>query len=71
MKVLGSFFENAYARDIVKAIQFYNKVSGFGEDKRVELWEIGPNPYGNRFVVITRKKGLGRNPKIDLIKCIR
>ena len=65
---MADFFVNAYAQEVTQAIELYNEISDFGKRLNVEIWEIEPNRYGNRYIIITRETYRGRNPKIKFIK---
>ena len=68
---MAKFFVNAYAKNAAQAISLYNKISGFGKNRNVEIWEIEPDRYESRYIIITRGTCRGYNPKVKFIKRLR
>ena len=68
---MAGFCANAYVKTFGMAIEIYEETSQYGLMKNVELWEIEPDRYGNHYVVITREKSRGCNPKVTFIRKIK
>jgi hypothetical protein len=70
---MPDYMVNAYAESEVEAyanlwnILCRKKPS---ESGTWEIWEIEPNRYGLRYVVITRRKTVGKPPKITLKRMV-
>jgi hypothetical protein len=69
----GQFFANIYLEKVEDAVREYElikrvQVSKAGE---VQLWEIEPDKQGNRYVVVTVHRQVGRPPKLKFLRRVK
>jgi len=67
---VADWFFNGFASELSEAIELYREIKRMDPEAPVELWQMEPNKYGCRYVVITRLKHPGPTPKIKLIRKI-
>jgi len=68
---VGEWWFMAFAKLLDEALDLWYRLSEDGARTNVELWEMEPRRYGNRYVVICREKQRGPTPKIRLLRKIK
>lgn len=68
---MADWFFNGFAKELPEALKLYNQISHHGMLLVVELWEMEPDRYGNRYVVITNEKVRGPPAKIKFVRKVK
>ena len=68
---MANYVVNAYASNREEALKLYYMIAGDPPNLKVELWHIERDAYGNTYVVITRDKRPGKNPKIRFLTRVK
>jgi len=68
---MGEFWFMAFAKEFDRALESWEQLSEGGARVNVELWEMEPGRYGNRYVILCREKVRGPTPKIKLLRKIK
>jgi len=68
---LADFWYNGFGATLDEAMDLYQRIKELHPSAPLEVWEIEPNKYGNRYVVITRQKQRGPNPKLRFVRKIK
>jgi len=67
---MPDFYVCAYSKSLQRAREYYANARLAYPHAPFELWEIEPDMYGNKYVVICREPARGRTPKIVFKKRI-
>jgi hypothetical protein len=70
---MATFSVNAYGKTLQQIEESWRWVTqNQKKNGKLELWEIEPTkPFNNRYVIITRRPGLGRDAEIMFLKKIK
>jgi len=63
---MGDFGINLWAKTEANVLTEYYRMKGLWPEKRLEIWQIEPDRYGNHFVILQRQKQARRKPKAIL-----
>jgi hypothetical protein len=69
----GRFFVDVYLKDVEDALREYEDIKCIQtpEVGEVQLWEIEPDSYGHRYVILTVARQIGRPPKLKFLKRVK
>jgi len=66
-----TFMVNAYSPSLERIQEILKQLKERNPNAALELWEIWPDTYGNKYVIITRGRFKGRPATVDLKKRIQ
>ena len=68
---MADFYTAAYGKSEDSILEIYGYLKQSYPEEPYEVWMMEPDRYGNRYVVICRRKQAGRNPKLILLRRLK
>ena len=68
---MADFYAAAYGKSEDSILEIYEYLKQQWPREPYEVWMMEPDSYGNRYVIICRRKCSGRSPRLNLLRRLK
>ena len=68
---MADFYVSAYSKSEDDILEIFDDLRKKHPEEPYEAWMMEPDSYGNRYVIICRRKHMGRTAKLTFLKRLK